>query len=196
MRVVAAFGRVVLGGYLAAHGAQKLFGVLGGHGLDVTGAGFANLGLTPGREMAMLAGASELGGGILTATGIADPLGPVAIAGAMAVATAVHRKNGPFSANGGYELPLTNLALATALVATGPGALRLSRPLPRPVTAAVIAGATAMTGYSLTKLLTHQPVPAPAAVPEPEPDPTPVPEPDVAAETSPRTGHLSSKGQP
>ena len=120
MRNVTVFGRVVLGGYLAAHGAQKLFGVLGGSGLDATAAGFERLGLTPAREMAMLAGAAEFGGGILTATGIADPLGPVTIASAMTVATAVHRRNGPFTANGGYELPLTNLALATALVASGP----------------------------------------------------------------------------
>ncbi|MGD0833761.1 MAG: DoxX family membrane protein [Candidatus Dormibacteria bacterium] len=47
--------------------------------------------------MAVLAGASELAGGVLTATGIADPLGPVAIAGAMSVATAVHRRQGSMS---------------------------------------------------------------------------------------------------
>ena len=167
MRNVAVFGRVVLGGYLAAHGAQKLFGVLGGSGLDATAAGFERLGLTPSREMAMLAGAGELGGGILTATGIADPLGPVTIAASMTVATAVHRKNGPFSANGGYELPLTNLALATALVASGPGVIRLGPRLPRPLATAVIVGAIAMTAVPLVKLLTYQAPPAPTAV---EPD--------------------------
>ena len=31
--------RLVLGGYLSVHGAQKLFGVLGGHGLEATGQG-------------------------------------------------------------------------------------------------------------------------------------------------------------
>lgn len=36
MRNVALLGtRLVLGGYLAVHGAQKLFGAFGGHGLDV-----------------------------------------------------------------------------------------------------------------------------------------------------------------
>lgn len=169
MRNIAVFGRVVLGGYLAAHGAQKLFGVLGGRGLDATAAGFEGLGLTPGRPTAILAGASELGGGILTATGIADPLGPLTIAGAMVVATVVQRKNGPFTADGGYELPLTNLALATALVASGPGAIRLGPRLPRPVTAAVTLGVTAMTGVSLYKLLTHEAPPAPLAL---DPDAT------------------------
>src|SRR5271154_1944289 len=85
--------RLVLGGYLAAHGAQKLFGSFGGPGLDATAAGFERLGLSPGREMAILAGASERGGGLLTATGVAEPLGPIMVAGAMTVATAVHRKS-------------------------------------------------------------------------------------------------------
>ena len=73
------------------------------------------MGLKPPREMAALAGGSEIVGGILTATGTADPLGPLMIAGAMTVATAVHRKGGPFAAKGGYEAALTNLAFAGAL---------------------------------------------------------------------------------
>src|SRR5664280_3819333 len=104
--------RAVLGGYLSVHGAQKLFGAFDGPGLDATGAGFEAVGLRPGKAMATLAGASELSGGILTVTGIADPLGPLAIAGAMVVATSVHRKQGPMARKGGFELPLTNLALA------------------------------------------------------------------------------------
>ena len=86
--------RVIFGSYLAVHGAQKLFGSFGGHGLDATSAGFESLGLKPGRLMATVAGASELGGGVLTATGIADPLGPLVIAGTMVVASTVHRKQG------------------------------------------------------------------------------------------------------
>src|ERR1700722_4425854 len=41
--------RAVLGGYLAAHGAQKLFGTFGGHGIEPTAAAFDRLGLAPGR---------------------------------------------------------------------------------------------------------------------------------------------------
>ena len=165
-------GRVVLGGYLAVHGAQKLFGAFGGAGLDKTGAGFDRLGLKPGKAMATLAGASELGGGVLTAAGIADPLGPIAIAGAMSVATAVHRKSGPLSAKGGYELALTNLALATVLAATSPGKLRLGPRLPKPLTALVLTGATALTAVSLVQLLTARP-PTPAPTPTPAAEPTP-----------------------
>ena len=130
MRDVILLGsRLVLGAYLAVHGAQKLFGAFGGPGLDKAGAGFDRIGLTPGKPMAALAGATELGGGLLTAAGVADPAGPLAIMGAMTVASATHRASGPLAANRGFELPLTNLAIAAALAASGPGRLRLSPPL-------------------------------------------------------------------
>ena len=158
-------GRVVLGGYLAVHGAQKLFGSFDGPGLQTAGAGFGSMGLTPGKPMAALAGASELGGGLLTAAGIADPLGPMAIVGAMTVATAVHRNAGPLAAKGGYEMALTDLALATVLAATGPGSIRLGPALPKRLTVAATLGAAALTGVSLFKLLTHQAPPAPAVAP-------------------------------
>jgi putative oxidoreductase len=51
MRNVALLGtRLVLGSYLAVHGAQKLFGTFGGSGLDKAGAGFDRIGLRPGRR--------------------------------------------------------------------------------------------------------------------------------------------------
>ena len=153
--------RTVLGTYLAVHGAQKMFGAFGGPGLDAAGAGFHAMGLTPGKPFATLAAASEIGGGLLTIAGIADPIGPVAIAGSMAVAGAVHRKAGPMAAKGGYELPAANLALALALVAAGPGKLKVGGTLPRQLTQLAIAGAIGLTGLSLAKLLTHKP-PMPA----------------------------------
>jgi putative oxidoreductase len=152
-------GRAVVGSYLGVHGAQKLFGTFGGHGLDATAAGFDAIGLRPGRQMAALAGASELAGGLLTLTGIADPLGPIAIAGAMAVAVTVHRESGPLATNGGYELALTNLALAAVLGLTGPGRFRLGPRLPRRTRAVVVVGAAALAAVSTTKLLRHQPTP-------------------------------------
>ena len=51
--------RVIFGSYLAVHGAQKLFGSFGGHGLDATGAGFEAMGMKPGKVMATIAGASR-----------------------------------------------------------------------------------------------------------------------------------------
>jgi putative oxidoreductase len=161
MRNVALLGsRLVLGGYLAAHGAQKMFGSFGGHGLEATGKGFESMGLTPGKEMATLAAASELGGGALTVLGAANPIGPVAILGAMTVAAAVHRKAGPFGQGGGYELPLTNAALALLLIGTGPGALRIPVSLPKSMTRLAVLGGAGLTAYSLAKVLRAQP-PAP-----------------------------------
>lgn len=154
MRNVALFGtRLVLGGYLAAHGAQKLFGSFDGPGLEAASAGFEHMGLTPGKGMATLASVSELGGGILTATGAAWPIGPVALLGSMTVASTVHRKAGPFAAGGGYELPLTNAAVALLLATTGPGALRIPLHLPKFHTRTAIVIGAALTAYSLAKLL-------------------------------------------
>lgn len=149
-------GRVVLGSYLAVHGAQKLFGSFGGDGLDATGEMFESIGLTPGRQMAQLGGATEFGGGLLTATGIADPLGPLALAGAMSVATAVHRDNGPLAADGGFEQPLTNLAFATVLAAAGSGAIRLGPRLPRWLAAAATIGAAGAAGAIIGRMLANQ----------------------------------------
>ena len=149
--------RCVLGGYLAVHGAQKLFGSFGGHGLDATAAGFDSMGMRPGKAMAVLAGASELGGGVLTATGIGDPLGPLAIAGTMAVASAVHRKQGPLAQNGGFELPLTNLALAVGLVSSGPGRFRLGPRLPKSLIRLSAGGGIALAAVSLAQILQAEP---------------------------------------
>lgn len=171
MRNVALLGaRVVLGGYLAAHGAQKLFGAFGGAGLEKVGAGFERHGLTPGKHMAAAAGISELGGGLLTIAGAADPAGPLAIAGTMVIAVATHRAKGPFTSKGGYELPLTNLAAAAALVAAGPGKYRVGPALPGPLAAVGAAAGGVAAAALLTKMLTHKPaVPAPVVAGQPGP---------------------------
>lgn len=148
--------RLVLGGYLAAHGAQKLFGSFGGHGLDGTGAFFDAQGLTPGRDMARVAGLVEMGSGALTATGMLAPLGPVAAAGAMAVAVPFHRAGGPLAANGGYEPALTNLALAAALAVAGPGRWSVPPRLPGKLVGAVVAGAAISAGYLVSRVLRHE----------------------------------------
>lgn len=166
--------RVVFGSYLAAHGAQKLFGSFEGHGLEATAKGFDSMGLRPGKVTATLAGASEFGGGILTAAGIADPLGPLAIAGTMAVAAAVHRKQGPFMQKGGFELPLTNFAIAIGLLSVGPGKIRLGPRLPKSLTRLSVLGGIALASISLYQLLSFEPEPAPAATASPVADEAPV----------------------
>jgi putative oxidoreductase len=176
-------GRVVLGGYLAVHGAQKLFGSFGGPGIERVAGFFDQLGLRPGRPMAIAAGLSEFGGGLLTMAGLAHPLGPVAISGTMAVAASTHRANGPLAAKGGYELPLTNLAAALALAASGPGRYSLdgaaARSLPRPLIGLAALGAAVSSAVLVTKVVRTAP---PAAVPAGEAEPSEaddLPSPDV-----------------
>lgn len=122
--------RLVAGGLLAGHGAQKLFGWFGGPGLPGTAGWLESLGFTPGQRWALLAGASEFGGGLLTALGLLHPVGPLGTVGAMAIATLdVHAGKPIWVSEGGAELPVINMAVALALVTSGPGRYSLDRAL-------------------------------------------------------------------
>jgi putative oxidoreductase len=122
--------RLVLGSLLTGHGAQKLFGSFSGPGLEGTSGFMEMLGLTPGKPWAFLAGLSELGGGVLTVLGFLNPLGPLGIIGAMAMATVKAHSGKPiWVTEGGAELPVTNIAAATALILNGPGKWSLDRAL-------------------------------------------------------------------
>ncbi|MDQ1684255.1 MAG: putative oxidoreductase [Frankiaceae bacterium] len=120
------FLRLFIGVLLFAHGTQKLFGWLGGYGLDGTGGFFEQVGHRPGRKMAMLAGLSEAGGGTLLVLGLLTPLGSAILIGVMVTAAvSVHGDKGLWATNGGYELPLTNAVIASALAFTGAGSFSL-----------------------------------------------------------------------
>jgi putative oxidoreductase len=122
--------RLVLGLSLSAHGAQKLFGWFGGHGLDGTGQSLESLGFRPGRLFALSAGLAEFGGGLLTALGLLGPVGPALIILTMIVAMiSVHWGHGFFAMSNGIELPLLYLAGGLALATTGPGAYSLDAAL-------------------------------------------------------------------
>lgn len=122
--------RVVFGGLMAGHGAQKLFGWFGGYGLSGTGGFLESLGYRPGRLFAALAGGSELLGGLLLALGILGPVGPVLFIAVMVVAAGtVHLKNGLWAQNQGIELPLLYALAAAGLAFTGYGAYSLDRVL-------------------------------------------------------------------
>lgn len=144
-------GRAIIGGYQAVHGAQMLFGSFGGPGLEPISQAFHHLGLRPSRPMATAAACLELGGGLLTVTGVADPLGPLTVAGTMAVASWTHADKGPFAANGGYELTLTNLASVVALAAAGAGRYAVGRRLPRPLVIATVVGSVVTAGAIMAR---------------------------------------------
>jgi putative oxidoreductase len=118
--------RVVLGGIMAAHGAQKLFGWFGGHGLAGTRGWLDTMGFKPARLHAAVVGLAEFGGGALLALGLLTPLGAAAVVGVMFVAIAtVHWRNGFFNTGGGYEFNLLIAATAIALAITGPGEISI-----------------------------------------------------------------------
>ena len=120
--------RVTYGLLLAGHGAQKLFGWFGGYGLQGTAGWLESLGLKPGKVWAGLAGVGELGGGTLTLLGVGGPLGSLLGMGSMLMATfKVHAGKPIWVASGGAELPVVNMATATALMMTGPGRYSLDR---------------------------------------------------------------------
>ena len=118
--------RLTFGLLMAAHGSQKLFGWFGGYGLSGTGGFFESLGFRPGRLFAAAAGLSELGGGLLLAVGLLQPVAAALIIGVMIVAVVtVHSGHGLFAATNGVEVPLLYGAAAIALALTGAGAYSL-----------------------------------------------------------------------
>jgi len=157
MRNVAVLGtRVVLGGYLAAHGAQKLFGSFGGPGIEAAGAGFEQMGpdarQTDGHAgIGLRARRRHPHGHGRSLAHRSDRSSR-----AMTVASTVHRQAGPFAMGGGYELPLTNASVALLLATTDPGKLRIPLNSRQFHTTIAIAVGAALTAHSLNKLLRAQ----------------------------------------
>lgn len=118
--------RIVVGLLLVGHGAQKLFGWFGGGGLNGTAWYFRSVGYRPPRLMAGLAGGTELVGGVALAAGFMTPLAASAVIGTMLNASvAVHRRNGLWAVDNGYEYPLVVATAAVTLSFTGAGAASL-----------------------------------------------------------------------
>ena len=121
--------RVVVGGTMFSHGAQKLFGWFGGPGLRGTAGFFESLGWRLPLALAFLAGLAETSG-VAFALGLLTPLAALGIAVVMLNAIfVVHWRNGFFNGNGGLEFPLTLATVAVAVAATGPGRFSVDRAL-------------------------------------------------------------------
>ncbi|MDJ0380034.1 DoxX family protein [Streptomyces sp. G-G2] len=133
--------RLVLGLTMAAHGSQKLFGWFEGGGISGTGKFFTMSGYPAGESMAVVAGLSEVLGGLGLAAGLLTPLAGAAVVGTMINAIAV-KGTGSFFAPAGIEYELLLTAAAAALALTGPGRFALDRFVPvlrthRPVYGAI-----------------------------------------------------------
>ena len=175
--------RAVVGATMFAHGAQKLFGWFGGHGLDATGQAFGGMGMKPGKRTALAAGASEMGGGALLVLGFLTPVASAATIGVMSQAIrTVHWDKGFFVAEGGYEFNLAMIAGAFALADAGPGPVSLDRALGTETKGPLVALAALGAGLAGPKLL--EKLNAPASEPAPAPAPqTGAPQP-AAQETA------------
>lgn len=120
----------LVGALFVGHGAQKLFGVLGGHGLEGTAGFFDSIGLRPGKAHALLAGLAEVVGGALLALGLLIPLGAALIVAVMTAASiTVHARKPIWNTEGGAELPLVFAAAAFALAGVGGGDIALDSAL-------------------------------------------------------------------
>jgi len=125
--------RVVLGIIFFAHGAQKVLGWFGGHGLKATVGGMTSMGLPA--PIAYMVCFFEFFGGIGLILGLLTRLDALAVAIVMigAIAT-VHAKNGFFinwamepGKGHGFEANLAYLTMAAALVLDVGGWLSLDQ---------------------------------------------------------------------
>jgi putative oxidoreductase len=119
--------RLLVGGFVAAHGVQKLTYFWGGSGLIGSSEEFRNGGFAGGFLTALTAGATQAGGGILLMLGLLTPLAAAGVTGVMTVAVTVKRPKGFWSQHDGYEYPAFLALAAIALAWTGPGGFSLDR---------------------------------------------------------------------
>ncbi len=131
--------RIVVGLLFAGHGAQKLFGWFGGHGMAGHTGIMEKMGMSPAPFWAWINALGEFLGGLGLLFGLLTPLAVVGILGSMIVAIVkVHWSKGVWNTNGGFEFPLTLAAVAFVVGMTGPGFYSLDRilgiRLPEPAT--------------------------------------------------------------
>ncbi len=114
--------RTIVGGAMAAHGAQKAFGWFEGSGPQKTAGFMKMLGFEDAERMGTAAAYNELASGALIASGFLGTLGPSVLTVNMIVAMlAVHKDNGFFAADNGVEVPLLYASAALAFAAGGYG---------------------------------------------------------------------------
>jgi putative oxidoreductase len=185
--------RFTLGGLLMGHGAQKLFGWFEGPGPEGTAGMMRSMGLQPARPWAMTASLGEFGGGLLTALGLLNPLGPLGVIGAMSMATGKAHWGKPiWASKGGAELPVTNIGIALALAVAGPGRYSLDQALglrlPRWLLIPGLLGVAAVTALGMSQ----QPQPQPAATEQPATEQPAA----TAAPSEPRPAAVPSTPEP
>jgi putative oxidoreductase len=158
--------RGVIGPLFVGHGAQKLWGKFGGHGLEGTGGFFESLGLRPGVRHARNAGLAELTGGVLLTLGALTPLATTLISSTMITAIRkAHIDKGPWVTDGGWEYNAALIAAMTAIADQGPGRPSVDDALfpglRGPFWALASLGAAAAGSYIVTEQLNEAEAPGP-----------------------------------
>lgn len=126
--------RIGAGLFLVPHGAQKLFGWFGGHGLTATGQFFeTQLGFANGFLAALAAGSVEVFAGLALALGLGTRVAAAAIALLLLVAASVHIPSGFFWTNGGWEYPVLWALVAAHFAIKGGGRYALDRLIGREI---------------------------------------------------------------
>ena len=113
--------RVAIGGMIAAHGYNHIWG---SGKIAGTAAWIDSMGMRPALAQAWLASITELGAGALIVLGLLTPLGSAGLVGVMTVAWIIaHRANGffIFRPGQGWEYVMVLLACGLLLAAVGPG---------------------------------------------------------------------------
>jgi len=125
--------RLCVGALFLVHGAQKLFGLMGGPGIAGTAKTLASFGLPYPTPLAVTLGVVEFGGGLLLVVGFATLWVSLALLASVGLTVwKVHYPQG-FTLNGGLlpgsglagEFHLVLLGALLCLLLGGPGALSL-----------------------------------------------------------------------
>lgn len=120
--------RLAVGIIFIMHGAQKTFGMFGGHDLSASAQSMTKMGIPI--ALAYVSILTELLGGVALILGVLSRVAAVGLFINMVVAVAmVHFANGFFSMGPkgpGYEYNFALLAMTLAIVIAGPGAFAIS----------------------------------------------------------------------
>ncbi|MGH3341705.1 MAG: DoxX family protein [Carbonactinosporaceae bacterium] len=122
--------RLVVGLIFAGHGAQKLFGWLGGPGPEGWETMLAELGYQPARWFALVHATAELTAGVLLVLGLLTPFAAAALIGVAVNALPTKIANGFWIQDGGFEYEVVLMAVGALIAIAGPGSLSLDRRLP------------------------------------------------------------------
>ncbi|WP_375476293.1 DoxX family protein [uncultured Jatrophihabitans sp.] len=157
--------RGMVGGTMIAHGVRH------GRTLDGTAGWFGSIGFRQPRLQAQLSAGVEVAAGTAIVAGAATPLSSSAVVGTMAVAyRTVHRPNGFFTMNEGWEHVGLLAASSIALSAIGPGRFSIDRLLGLDDTGTPLlrAAASALLGVggAAVQLATFWTEPSPDAHPD------------------------------